>query len=158
MSAAIRSAVAADVPAIHALLVENAANDGGVLAGTEATLLRHGFGASPVFRVVLAEQDGDTLGLSLFFPEYSSWRGRVGVFVQDLYVRPVARGQGLGRALLAASVQAAADWEPGFVTLIVQHKNVAARRFYAAQGFVLREKADLLVLEGEGLARLRDAV
>jgi len=47
-----------------------------------------------------------------------------------------------------------ADWEPAFITLIVRHGNVAAREFYAAQGFVLRVRADLLVLEGEQLAAL----
>lgn len=153
----IRAAGAGDVRAIHALLVENAANDGGRIAGSEASLLRHGFGAVPRFRAVLAEGADGPLGLSLFFPEYSTWRGTVGVFIQDLYVRPAARGQGLGRALLAASVAAAADWDPDFVSLMVQHHNAAAQAFYAAQGFVLRAQADVQVLEGEGLARLSGA-
>ncbi len=149
-----RSATASDVPMIHALLVENAANDKGIIGGTEATLLRHGFGPDPKFRVVLAEKMEEVVGLALFFPEYSTWRGTVGAFVQDLYVRPQARGLGLGRALLTEVQRASADWESTFITLMVQRKNESARRFYAAQGFAVRGDADYLVLEGEALMRL----
>ncbi|MCC5974955.1 MAG: GNAT family N-acetyltransferase [Rubellimicrobium sp.] len=150
----LRRAVAADVPGLYALLVENAENDGGIIRGGEDALLRWGFGAQPMFRVVLAEAGGEAQGLCMAFPEYSSWRGRVGIFVQDLYLRPHLRGRGLGRALLAQTVRACADWEPAFVTLIVHHHNTAAQAFYAAQGFGLRERADLLVLEGAGLEGL----
>lgn len=154
MTVTFRPAVAADVPAIHDLLVENAENDGGVIRGSTDSLLRNGFGPQPMFRVLLAEEAGHAVGLTLVFPEYSSWRGRVGIFVQDLYLRPHLRGRGLGRAMLVATVQAVADWDPAFVTLIVHHHNAAAQGFYAAQGFVLRERADLLVLEGVGLTRM----
>lgn len=148
-----RRAEAADAGLIHALLVENARNDGGEIAGTPDTLLRHGFGAVPLFRAVLAFAD-QPLGLSLFFPEYSSWRGAVGVFVQDLYLRPAARGKGIGRGLLAASLAEAADWQPGFMTLMVQHKNLGAQGFYAALGFTSRAPAEQMILEGAGLDAL----
>jgi ribosomal protein S18 acetylase RimI-like enzyme len=154
-SVTFRRAGAGDVPDIHELLVENAANDHAALRGTEATLMRYGFGEEPRFRVVLACEEEVVGGLTLSFPEYSSWRGAVGIFVQDLYLRPRLRGRGLGRRLLAETVRLCADWEPAFVTLIVHHSNLAAREFYAAQGFVLRERADLLVLEGERLVALR---
>jgi GNAT superfamily N-acetyltransferase len=149
-----RLADAADVTDIHRLLVENAENDHAVLQGTPDTLARHGFGANPRFRVVLACEAGAAQGLTLVFPEYSSWRGRVGIFVQDLYLRPHLRGRRLGRQLLAQTVRLCADWEPAFMTLIVHHGNAPAQGFYAAQGFVLRERADLLVLEGARLAAL----
>lgn len=151
-----RRALASDVALIHALLVENAINDGGQIAGTTQTLLRYGFGPAPLFRAVLAFDD-QPLGLSLFFPEYSSWRGVMGVFVQDLYLRPAARGKGLGRGLLAASMAEAADWQPQFLTLMVQRKNASAQGFYRALGFGLRAPADQLILEGEGLAALTTA-
>lgn len=151
-----RLAVAGDVPAIHALLVENAENDHGHLRGTEETLRRWGFGAAPMFRSVLACEGDAVVGLTLVFPEYSSWRGTVGVYVQDLYLKPHLRGRGLGRRLLAETVRACADWEPAFVTLIVHHGNAGAQGFYRAQGFVLRERADLLVLEGAGLTALAE--
>jgi GNAT superfamily N-acetyltransferase len=148
-----RRASAPDAPLIHALLEENAVNDGGTLAGTVDSLLRHGFGAQPLFRAVLAFDD-QPLGLSLFFAEYSSWRGAMGVYVQDLYLRPAARGKGIGRGLLTASIAEAADWQPQFLTLMVQRKNLNARAFYAALGFGPRDPSDQLILEGEGLAAL----
>ncbi len=148
-----RRALASDAALIHDLLVENATHDGGAISGTPQTLLRHGFGPHPLFRAVLAFDD-QPLGLSLFFPEYSSWRGATGVFIQDLYLRPAARGKGMGRDLLAASLAESADWQPQFVTLMVQRKNTGARGFYAALGFGPRDPSDQLILEGEGLAAL----
>ena len=103
---------------------------------------------------MLAEEAGRAVGLALVLPEYSSWRGRVGLLVQDLYVIPAMRGRGVGRALLAEALRACADWEPAFLTLLVQHKNKAAQAFYATQGFVMREQADMLICEGEALVRL----
>jgi len=152
-----RIATAADIPVIHALLVENAVHDGGTLAGTEDSLRRHGFGPLPRFRVILATNGSAVLGLTMIFPEYSSWRGQVGLFVQDLYLCPAARGQGTGRGLLAAAVRLCPDWDPAFVTLMVQHTNLAARAFYARQGFVLRQQADILICEGAALAALTQA-
>ena len=148
-----RRATAPDAALIHALLVENATNDGGTIAGTPETLLRHGFGVAPLFRAVLAFDD-QPLGLSMFFPEYSSWRGAMGVFIQDLFLRPAARGRGIGRGLLAASMAEAADWQPQFLTLMVQRKNANARAFYAALGFGARDPSDQLILQGEGLVAL----
>jgi ribosomal protein S18 acetylase RimI-like enzyme len=146
-----------DVPEIQTMLEEMAAEAGRAVIGTEAALRAHGFGPDPRFRVVLAEADAQALGFVLAFPEYSSWRGQVGLFVQDLYVRPGARGRGLARALLAAALEAAADWAPAYLTLMVDHRNEAAQAWYARQGFALRERGDLLILDGPGLARLTEA-
>jgi GNAT superfamily N-acetyltransferase len=150
-----RRAVAADVPLIHQLLCENAENDGGHIAGGEASLRRHGFGPSPRFRVLLAFAGEVAQGLTLYLPEYSSWRGELGLYLQDIYLRPAARGQGGGRALLAATLRDAADWEVGFVTLIAHRANEGAQGFYARLGFTLRAKADLLICEGGALRRLQ---
>ncbi len=154
MNIVYRRANALDVPILHHLLLENAANDGGHFAGTEASLMQHGFGAEPKFRVMLAERGDETLGLALFFPEYSSWRGSVGAFLQDLYVRPDARGLGLGRGLLVAVQRESADWGSTFLTLMVHPANQNGRGFYAAQGFVLRGEQHWLILEDPALARL----
>lgn len=153
MTAVLARALAHDVDLIHQLLQEMARAENGAIKGSAQTLLQHGFGPNPRFRVVLA-LDAEPLGLVLYFPEYSSWRGEMGVYVQDLYLRPAARGLGLGRALLAAALRDA-DWNPAFVTLMVAQKNHAARAFYNRLGFVQRDSADPLILSDQGLMALR---
>ena len=74
--------------------------------------------------------------------------------LQDIYVRPVARQLGLGRALLAEVMLDAADWDASFVTLMIDRANDGARAFYAKAGFSPRGDYDMLILEGEGLAAL----
>lgn len=154
MTARFRRAVAADAPLIHRLLGDMAAEDGGQIKGSVETLLHHGFGAQPRFHAVLAMDAGDTaLGLLIYFPEYSTWRGALGLYVQDVYMRPDARARGIGRAILAAAVRDA-DWPVGFVTLMVSRKNTAARAFYTRLGFTQRDITDPLILSEAGLAAL----
>jgi GNAT superfamily N-acetyltransferase len=149
----IRPATAADVPTLLRLLTAMAAEAEEEPGSTAASLLAYGFGPNPRFQALLA-QDGDTaLGFVLYFPEYSTWRGEIGLFVQDIYICPAGRGRGLSRQLLAAAM-ANADWAPQFLTLMVAHQNTHARAVYSALGLTLRDKADQLILEGEGLAAL----
>lgn len=150
-----RRAVAADAPMIHAMLSEMAGAEGGQIGGGVDALLQHGFGREPRFRVLLAEDQGATLGFCLFLPEYSSWRGAMGVFVQDIYLRAGARGKGVGRGLLAATYAAAQDWQPAFMALMVKRSNLPTIGFYQSMGFALRDSADPYVLEGEALCALQ---
>ena len=152
----MRKAAAADVPVILRFLTAMAAEAGEKIGSTEASLLAHGFGPAPRFHGVLAEQAGVAIGMILYFPEYSTWRGEIGLFVQDVYVAPAGRGLGLGRGLLAAAMRHA-EWQPRFLTLMVAHLNRNARDFYTALGLTLRDEADQLILEGEGLAALMTA-
>lgn len=149
----MRKATAADVPVILRFLAAMAAEAGEEIGSTEVSLLTHGFGPVPRFHGLLAEQAGAAVGMILYFPEYSTWRGEIGLFVQDVYVSPAGRGLGLGRALLAAAMRHA-EWQPQFMTLMVAHLNRNARDFYTALGLTLRDEADQLILEGEGLAAL----
>lgn len=155
MIVACRRAEAADVGEIHALLVQMAAEVGRTIAATPEGLRRDGFGPDPRFRAVLAEAEGQPRGLALVYPEYSSWRGQAGLYVQDLYVRPEARGRGVAAELLAAAWGLAADWAPGYLTLMVDHRNSSAQDWYARQGFALRERGDLLILDGAAIQRQR---
>jgi ribosomal protein S18 acetylase RimI-like enzyme len=148
----VRKAEAADVPLILRFLAAMAAEAGESAGSTDASLMAHGFGPTPRFHGLIAEAD-HPLGMILYFPEYSTWRGEMGLFVQDIYLAPEARGLGLGRKLLAAAM-ARADWAPQFLTLMVAHDNTAARGFYGSLGLTLRDKADQLILEGEGLRAL----
>ena len=149
-----RRAVAADAALIHAMLSEMAEAEGGVIGGGVEALLLHGFGPEPRFRVVLIEERGIALGFCLFLPEYSSWRGAMGLFVQDIYLNHAARGKGLGRGLLAAALAEAQDWQPAFMALMVKRSNVLAIGFYQTLGFALRDASDPYILEGEGLRAL----
>ncbi len=91
---------------------------------TEADVLAHGFGARPCFEALLAELDGQPVGFALFFQNYSSWEGRPGIYLEDLFVEPHARGLGLGRNLVARNAAlaerrgcrrvdlAVLDWNP----------------------------------------------
>ncbi len=127
------------------------------MRGSAEALRRYGFGTSPMFQAVLAEQAGAVTGLVLFFPEFSTLRGCPGVFVQDLYVAAPARGQGLGRKLLAQAMAAAQAWDAAYLALMVDRENIRARVFYDRCGFVDRGDYDTLVLDGAGLAALGDA-
>lgn len=154
MSINFREGVAADVVAIHALLTELATHDGVVMRGTVADLLRHGFGARPLFRTLLAVRGEEVLGVALFYPDFSTLRGRPGAYVQDLYLTQAARGLGLGRRLLAEVRAAALDWGGAYLTLTVDRGNASARAFYARQGFEDRGGYELLILEGAALEAL----
>ncbi|MCA3449495.1 MAG: GNAT family N-acetyltransferase [Rhodobacter sp.] len=152
-----RRATPGDADAIHALLCDLARQDGAQMRGSAAALRRYGFGAHSLFQAVLAEEAGTVTGLVLFFPEYSTLRGCPGVFVQDLYVTAPARGQGLGRKLLAQAMEAARAWDAAYLALMVDRSNARARVFYDRCGFVDRGNYDALVLDGPGLAALGGA-
>lgn len=155
MTVAYRRATAADARTIHGLLAQMAAEVGRGVTSTPDSLRAAGFGPEPRFRAVLAERAGEALGFALVYPEFSSWRGEVGLYVQDLYVRPDARGARLAAELLSAALDEAADWAPTYMSLMVDHRNLAAQAWYAKRGFALRERGDLLILEGPAMDRLR---
>ena len=85
-------------------------------------------------------------GLVVYFPEFSTWKGRPGVFIQDLYVVPEVRGTGLGRRLLDAVKADAAGWGAVYVKLTVHGEQPGAVAFYKRLGFQTREDELTLVL------------
>lgn len=150
----LRLAQAADVPVIHEMLTELAAFEGGTVAATQADLARDGFRERPLFEALLAEADGQVLGLLVFIPLYSSWQGRPGVMIHDLYVRADARGQGTGKALVTELARLAVERGCCRIEVNVLDWNAKARAFYESLG--LKHNAGWLGyrVEGAGLERL----
>ena len=79
----------------------------GEVVATEQDLLRDGFGAEPKFRCVIAEWDQTPVGFALYFYNYSTFQGRPGIYLEDLFVDPQFRGKGIGKALLLHLAQIA---------------------------------------------------
>src|SRR5215471_17135623 len=92
-----------DVPLLCAMIHELAEfeRELDLVVATEEDFVRDGFGAQPKFRAVIADYDSHPAGYALFFGFYSTWEGRPGLFLEDLFVREPFRRRGLGKALLA---------------------------------------------------------
>ncbi len=155
MPVTIRSAEASDAATIVRLVRELADFEGLLdqVRLTEADVLRDGFGERLRFECLLAEVDGAPVGFALYFEDYSTFEGRPGIFVEDLYVAEAARGLGIGQQLLARLAQVAIERDYRRLDLMVLHWN-PARSFYERLGF--RHSADWLPyrVTGEALARL----
>ena len=107
---------------------------------TAADLHRFGFGTDPVFHILVAELAGELCGYCLYSWLFSTWRGRPGLFVVDLYVEPGVRGRKVGRELLGAAAGVGARQGAAFIRLDIASSNDAAKRFYRRLGF--RPNAD----------------
>ena len=99
----IRPATIEDAALLTVLIRELAEFErlGHECSATPENIARDGFGPRPKFRAVIAESDGQPVGYAIFFEFYSSFQGRVGLFLDDIFVRPAFRKQGFGTALLA---------------------------------------------------------
>jgi GNAT superfamily N-acetyltransferase len=151
----IRDAVPADVPKILELVKELATfeREPEAVIATEADFLRDGWGPSPRFFCRMAELDGRVCGFALWFFNYSTWRGHAGLYIEDLYVSPWARGHGIGARLVKDLARIAVAEGASRLDLSVLEWN-PAREFYHRLGLVHR--ADWLPyrIEGEALLRL----
>jgi len=125
----------------------------------EEQLRRSLFGERPFAEVLIAEDGGDPVGFALFFHNFSTFLGRPGIYLEDLFVRPEARGKGFGKALLARLAQIALERGCGRVEWAVLNWNQPSIEFYDALG--ARPNSDWTVyrLTGEALqslGRIRD--
>ena len=139
---------------MHRCLAALSAADGAEHCAEPEDYLRHGFGQTRLFQCLIVEEAGAVVGLAVFFPTFSTQRGRPGVHIQDLWLDPCARLRGLGRRLLAAVRAQAAGWGAEHVTLMVATANGPARAFYAAMGFRALGAYRPLVLDGTELDAL----
>ena len=101
---------------------------------TEEDLLRDGFGPNPRFHCVIAEWDSAAAGFALYFYNYSTWKGRPGIFLEDIFVWPQYRGKGIGKALLLHLARTAVAENCGRYEWLVLDWNTPAIDFYEALG------------------------
>jgi len=126
---------------------------------TAEDLLRDGFGPQPKFRAVIAQWDGEPVGYAVFFDFYSSFQGRAGLFLDDLFVRPAFRKHGIGKALLAHVAGIA--WREKYFCMRweVLDWNTPAIDFYKKIGAAFLEEWKPAILIGDALeAAAKEAV
>jgi len=124
------------------------------VAADEAILSEQLFGSRCVAEVVLAELDGETVGLAVFFHNFSTFLGRAGLYLEDLYVRPHARGKGVGRWLIAFVAKIAVDRKCGRFEWAVLDWNTHAIDFYRSLGAVAMSDWTIQRVTGAALERL----
>ena len=152
----IRPAMANDAPLLRALICELAEyeRERDQVEITEADLVRDGFGPHPKFRALIGEWDRQPAGYCLFFGFYSTWVGRPGLFLEDLFVRQEFRGRGIGKAMLAA-VAAIAQRENCYgIRWEVLDWNRPAIDFYKSLGATFLDQWKSVLLTGEALEHL----
>jgi GNAT superfamily N-acetyltransferase len=128
------------------------------VTATEADILRDGFGATPKFRCVIAEWDGQPAGFAFWFYNYSTWQGRPGLYLEDLFVKPEFRGKGIGKALLLHLAKVASDENCGRFEWSVLDWNTPAIEFYESLGAKLHKEWLRMRVEGEALSKLASRV
>jgi GNAT superfamily N-acetyltransferase len=155
----IRSAVAADVPVIAQLIreladYERAPNEA---IATEEGLREVLFGEEPAAHVLLAFETGEAVGFAVYFFNFSTWLGRPGLYLEDLFVRPSVRGKGYGRALLQRLAQIARERGCGRMEWAVLDWNEPAIGFYKTLGAKPMEEWTVYRLTSDGIAKLANS-
>lgn len=156
MATTIRPATAADVPLIltfiRALATYERAPE--AVIATEADLLRHGFGPNPFYYCLIAEQEGRPAGFAFYFFDYSTWLGRSGIYLEDIFVHPEFRGLGIGKALLKQVAVIAQEKGCARLKWAVLDWNTPAIDFYRAMGAEFMDEWRTVRVSGEALAHL----
>ena len=159
MTVSIRSAVAEDLDLvigfIRALAAYERLADAVVL--DRQTLRRHLFGDKPMAEVLIGELDGVARGFALFFHNFSTFEGKPGIYLEDLFVDPEARGAGLGKALLARLAQLAVTRGCARLEWSVLDWNEPAIAFYKSLGATAMNEWTINRVDGEALAALAQA-
>ena len=151
----IRPAAADDVPTILRFVRELALfeREPDAVEATEATLREALFGTRPAAEAVIAEQD-EAVGFALFFHNFSTWTGKRGLYLEDLYVTPAARGQGVGKALLRHLAAIAVARDCARFEWSVLDWNADAIVFYRAMGATGQDEWTIQRVAGDALVRL----
>jgi GNAT superfamily N-acetyltransferase len=156
MSLVIRPAVAADLPLIAAFIRELAEYEhlSHEVRFDEKALGEYLFGQRPYAEALIGEADGAAQGFALYFHNFSTFEGRPGIYLEDLFVRPGARGLGLGKALLLKLAQIAVERGCARLEWSVLDWNAPSIGFYRALGAKPMDEWTIMRVDGEALAAL----
>lgn len=135
----IRLATPADADRIHAALLDLGDHVGEQhkIKSTPEDIRRYGFGPKAHFRTLIAEGNGIFAGICIFFPSFSTWLGRPGVYIQDIVVDRDFRGQGIGERLLREVARMVKAEGAVYMRLAVDVENLSAQAFYDRMGMEL---------------------
>ena len=152
----IRPATIDDVPLIRALIAELAEYErlADAAVATDDDLRAQLFGAQPAAEVLIGEVDGEAAGFALFFHNFSTFLGKRGLYLEDLFVRPAHRGSGLGKHLMAALARIAVQRDCGRFEWSVLDWNAPAIGFYRTLGATGLDEWTAQRLEGDALHAL----
>jgi len=155
----IRPARVADVPVILELIralatYERAPNE---VTATEESLAEVLFGKKPAAEVLLAVENEKAIGFAVYFHNFSTWLGRPGLYLEDLFVKPEHRGRGYGRALLIHLANIARDRGRGRMEWAVLDWNEPAIQFYRSLGAKPMDEWTVFRLTRTGIAKLADS-
>ena len=159
MTISIRAATPADLPLIAQLIRDLAEYErlSHAVRFDEGMLEAYLFGIRPMAEVVIAELDGVAHGFALFFHNFSTFEGRPGIYLEDLFVRTEARGAGLGKALLAHLAQLAIERGCARLEWSVLDWNDAAIGFYRKLGAAAMDEWTVMRVDGAALRALAGA-
>jgi GNAT superfamily N-acetyltransferase len=155
----IRPARVEDVPIILQLIRDLATYERAPheVTATEEQLVDVLFGKRPAAEVLLAFEGQSPVGFAVYFYNFSTWLGRPGLYLEDLFVKPDKRGKGYGRALLVELAKIARDRECGRMEWAVLNWNEPAIKFYRSLGAKPMDQWTVFRLTGDGIARLANA-
>jgi GNAT superfamily N-acetyltransferase len=154
----IRPATVADVPVILRFIRELAVYEKLLheVTATEDLLRRQLFGERPMAEVILAVEDGMEAGLALFFHNFSTFVGKPGIYLEDLYVRPEFRGRGYGKAMMVYLARLARQRDCGRFEWTVLDWNKPSLDFYQSIGARPMSDWTLHRMMGEALANMAE--
>lgn len=156
MTINIRSAAPADLDVIHGFILALAEYErlSHEVRADKQVLGRHLFGERPMAEVLIAELDGKPVGFALFFHNFSTFEGRPGIYLEDLFVDPAARGAGIGKALLVKLAQLAIGRDCARLEWWVLDWNEPAIAFYRSLGARPMDEWTVNRVDGEALKAL----
>jgi GNAT superfamily N-acetyltransferase len=159
MATTIRKATTADIPQILVFIRALATyeREPDAVTATEADLLSHGFGPNPFYFCLIAEHESKPAGFAFYFFNYSTWKGRPGLYLEDLFVQPEFRGLGIGKALLEKVAAIAVENGCPRLQWEVLDWNTPAIDFYRAMGAEFLDEWRNVRVSGEALKRLAGA-